>query len=163
MVADLRDLLVPLYNLPARPEPPERVLVDRPAACSASALLARIRREFGEGWGSEARVCLSAVPPNMVAAFERETGEPLGFCCWDAAALGFLGPVGVFEAHRGKGLGRVLVLSCLQRMRQHGYGYAVVGGAGPEDFFERVCDARPIAGSGGSVYPPWVSGDDSES
>jgi GNAT superfamily N-acetyltransferase len=159
----MRDLLVPLYDLPDRPEPPDDVMVDRPAACCASGLLEIIGGEFGSGWRSEAGVCILRTPPTMVAAFDTADGQPLGFCCWDAAALGFLGPVGVFDGHRGKGLGRVLVLSCLHRMRQQGYGYAVVGGAGPEGFFESVCDARPIAGSSGSVYPPWVPGRDSDS
>ena len=156
MVADLRDLLVPLYGLPPVPRPPDGTLVDRPAACSAPRLLDAVAESFGRGWEAEARVCVSRTPATAVAAFEEASGAPMGFCCWDAAALGFLGPVGVFQTHRGLGLGRCLVLSCLHAMRAQGYGYAIVGGAGPDGFFASVCDARPIEGSGLSVYPPWL-------
>ena len=99
---------------------------------------------------------LGRTPPTVVAAYRVESGEPMGFCAWDAAALGFLGPVGVFGPFRKSGVGRVLVLECLHRMRAQGYGYAIVGGAGPGDFFRRVCDARPIAGSEAGIYPQWL-------
>jgi hypothetical protein len=136
-------------------------MVDRPAACTAPELLDAVEDSFGRGWRAEAGACLARTPATAVAAFEERAGRPLGFCCWDAAALGFLGPVGVFRASRGSGLGRILVLSCLHAMRAQGYGYAIVGGAGPDGFFASVCDARPIEGSGRSVYPPWLGGSES--
>jgi hypothetical protein len=37
-------------------------------------------------------------------------------------------------------------------MREAGYGYAVIGGVGPAEFYEKVCGATIIPGSERSVY-----------
>ena len=41
----------------------------------------------------------------------------IGFCCYDATALGFCGPIGVEAASRGNGTGKALLLTSLLDMK----------------------------------------------
>lgn len=93
-----------------------------------------------------------SVPPTVVIAMNRTSGRLAGFCCWDCTAKGFLGPIGVHDDFRGKSVGRAVVLSALHSMREAGYGYAIVGDAGPVEFFQKICDARVIEGSTPGIY-----------
>lgn len=147
----MADLLVPLYGLPDV-FVPGGFTVRRPMASESGILHRWISEEFSEGWASEILPGVSRTPATLFIAAETESGSPAGFCAWDCTALGFLGPVGVAQAHRKKGLGKGLVLSVLHSMAEQGYGYAVVGDAGPSDFFRRVCGAEEIAGSSPGIY-----------
>ena len=146
------DLLVPLYGDLPSPDPSPGIWIGRPMAHQASAVLSFVSGEFGSGWESETRTSLSAVPPTVMVAVSEDSGGIVGFCCWDATARGFLGPVGVSPLCRGTGTGRALVASVLRSMRESGYGYAVIGAAGPVDFFRKCCDARIIEGSDPGLY-----------
>lgn len=147
----MADLLVPLYGL-AEPSVPEGYILRRPMASESSLLQSRIEENFSSGWSSEVLPALGRTPPSMRIALCSETLSLAGFCAWDCTALGFLGPVGVLKGHRGKGLGRGLVLAVLHDMLGFGYGYAVVGDAGPEDFFRGVCSAVVIENSEPGIY-----------
>ena len=147
----MADLLVPLYGLPDT-VCPVGYTVRRPMASEGTDLQAWIEAAFSRGWASEVLPGLSATPPSVFIAVHNTDSSPAGFCCWDCTALGFLGPVGVAGEHRGNGLGRALALSVLHSMREQGYGYAVVGDAGPADFFSRVCGATVIPGSKPGIY-----------
>ncbi len=145
------DLLVPLFNLPDA-ENVKGIWIGRPLAHQSPGILSFIRENFSECWEAEARVGFSLTPPSILVAVEQESGKPSGFCCWDCTAKGFLGPIGTLENVRGRGVGRVLVLSCLKSMREAGYAYAIIGDAGPVDFFVSICDARVIEGSTPGIY-----------
>ncbi len=147
----MADLLVPLYGL-AEPSVPEGYSLRRPMASESSLLQSRIEENFSPGWASEVLPALGRTPPSMIIALCSETLSLAGFCAWDCTALGFLGPVGVLKGHRGKGLGRGLVLAVLHDMLCYGYGYAVVGDAGPVDFFRGVCSAVVIENSEPGIY-----------
>ena len=62
------------------------------------------------------------------------------------------GPTGVLEKERGKGIGRALLLACLWGLREMGYAYAIIGGAGPVEFYQRECVAVVIPDSVPGVY-----------
>lgn len=124
----------------------------RPLPHQAGSVLDFIGGSFGKAWRSEASTAFGSAPSLIKVAADEESGEILGFCCWDCTALGFLGPIGVSEEARGRGVGKALVLSVLHSMREAGYGYAIIGGAGPVDFFRSVCDARVIEGSDPGIY-----------
>jgi GNAT superfamily N-acetyltransferase len=148
----LPDLLVPLYgDLPAHGVP-GGVWIGRPLAHQAPAVLSFVARTFGTGWEAEARTAFSGVPATLQVAVDTASGEVIGFCCWDCTARGFLGPVGVSGAHRGSGTGRALVTATLRSMREAGYAYAIVGAAGPVEFFRRCCGATVIEGSDPGLY-----------
>jgi hypothetical protein len=81
-----------------------------------------------------------------------EGKQLIGFSCYDTTAKGFFGPAGVSEAARGRGTGRALLIACLHAMRFEGYGYAIIGDAGPTDFYEKAVGAVAIPDSVPGVY-----------
>ena len=87
----------------------------------------------------------------------KQKAEVLGFACYDATVKGFFGPTGVAKAERGKGIGVALLLATLHGMKDEGYGYGVIGGAGPVDFYKKCCGAIPIEGSSPGVYRNMVT------
>lgn len=109
-----------------------------------------VGERFGLGWASEVRVALANRPVTAWIAVRR--GELLGFCCHDATALGFVGPIGVAQEACGQGLGAALLRASLADMRSAGYGYAVAGGVGALGFFRRVAGAVEIADSTPGLY-----------
>ncbi len=43
-------------------------------------------------------------------------------------------------------------MRCLEAMRDEGYGYAVIGSAGPVNFYNKCCGATVIEGSIPGIY-----------
>lgn len=109
-----------------------------------------VARNFGPRWSSEASAALSNRPTTLFLAQEQNT--LLGFCCYDATARGFVGPIGVIESARGKGIGAALLLACLHDMRTMGYGYAIAGWVGEPEFFRKVAGATEIPDSTPGIY-----------
>ncbi|MEM6333076.1 MAG: GNAT family N-acetyltransferase [Planctomycetota bacterium] len=149
------DMLVKLYDLPADDPSLARVadagIVLRLAMpYERTQLRAWIEQHFSAGWADEFEATLSNTPVSTVLAVR--DGELLGFACYDATARGFFGPTGVAEASRGLGVGRALLVDCLRRMRDVGYGYAAIGGVGPAAFYEKAVGATLIEGSDPGVY-----------
>ncbi len=146
------DLLVPLYSLSGKPDL-NGFTLRRPMAHESGTVQNWIENHFSSGWASEVLPAVSRTPSTMMIAIEESTGKLAGFCAWDCTALGFLGPVGVAEEYRGTGVGRAVTLEVLHCMRDQGYGYGIVGGAGPVDFFQSVCGATVIPQSTPGIYP----------
>lgn len=147
----MADLLVPLYRLPDTVSP-LGYTIRRPMASEGTRIQSWIEANFSRGWASEILPGLARTPATILAAVDNQTLSVSGFCAWDCTALGFLGPVGVAEESRNIGLGRSLVLQALLAMREQGYGYAVVGDAGPSDFFAKACGATEIPNSSPGIY-----------
>lgn len=148
----MADLLVPLYSMPGKTFP-EGYSIRRPMSCESTTIQSWVEENFSSRWAAEVLPALSRVPATMFIAVHQGTGEIAGFCCWDCTALGFLGPVGTHERHRGKYVGKALALSVLHSMRDQGYGYAVVGDAGPAEFFVKTAGAVLIENSNPGIYP----------
>ena len=72
--------------------------------------------------------------------------EVVGFAVWDSNGKGIFGPTGVAESERGKGIGKAILLASMYAMKQDGYRYAIIGGAGkkPQGFYEKVLGAKVI-------------------
>ena len=51
-----------------------------------------------------------------------------------------------------------LLLATLHGMKDTGYGYGVIGGAGPVDFYKKCCGAIVIEDSTPGVYRWMVTG-----
>lgn len=151
----MTDMLVKLYRLPplepalARPRE-AGVAVRRALAAEKHIVLAWIRDHFEEHWVSETDAAFANRPiACFVAVAAREL---LGFACYDAGLRGMWGPTGVSEAARGKGLGAALLLASLHDMRTQGYGYAVIGWTGPQEFYAKIVGATVIENSRPGVY-----------
>ena len=52
-----------------------------------------------------------------------------------------------FGQRAGTRVGTALLLRCLTAMREHGYGYAIIGSVGPVAFYEKNCHATVIPDS----------------
>lgn len=149
------DMLVKLYTLPPlEPHIAKQadygITIRRGMSPEKHLVLAWIKSHFGEDWVNEADVAFAHIPVGIFLAVK--DGEMVGFACYDTTRLGFFGPTGVGEAGRGKGTGTALLLACLHDMWARGYGYAVIGGAGPTDFYTKIVGAILIPDSAPGVY-----------
>ena len=149
------DMLVKLYNLPdsnciieelknnsielRHPLPPEKNIV-----------INWVKNNFGEGWSCEFEKTFSNLPVSSYIAIKDE--KILGFACYEATCKNFFGPTGVLESARGIGIGAALFLKCLESLKGQGYAYAVVGGAGPTEFYRKVAGATIIEDSYPGIY-----------
>jgi GNAT superfamily N-acetyltransferase len=146
-------MLVKLYALPPldlAEQAAQGVTVRRAIPPEKHHVLAWVRANFSEYWASETDVAFSRQPPSVWLATLDAT--LIGFACWDATARGFLGPMGVGEAARGKGTGTVLLLAALHDMHAHGYLYGIIGAVGPVAFYESACGATVIPESTPAGY-----------
>ena len=148
------DMLVRLYDLPDSSEPYARVAAEgvtlRRARAFEKHSVAAFARTFSEKWASEVEVALSRQP---VACFiATRDKQILGFACYDTTMRGFFGPTGVAESARGLGLGKALLMRSLEALRETGHAYAVIGGVGPREFYEKACGAIEIPGSDPGIY-----------
>ena len=145
------DMIVRLFDLPAARVVPDGAVLRRPVAYERRQVIRWVDQRFGELWAGETATALSAVPATMVIAAQDRT--LLGFACYDVTARGFIGPIGVDEAARGRGLGLALTWAALDGLRQRGFAYAIIGDVGPTDFYARHFAAEPIAGSDARALP----------
>ncbi len=157
----MQDMLVRLYDLPesasrVRALHEAGIEVRRALAPERHVVVSWVRQHFGEGWASECAVSFARLP---ISCFRAQRGqEVLGFACYDATAKAFFGPTGVLERERNQGIGTALLLVALQAMAAEGYAYAIIGGAGPADFYAKAVSAVPIAGSTPGIYKNLLRG-----
>ncbi|RMG21699.1 MAG: N-acetyltransferase [Bacteroidetes bacterium] len=159
----MQDMLVKLYELPDARQLTERLATQgiaiRPALAAEKQLVEQwIQREFGAGWASEASVCFSRQPVSCILALEGQ--QILGFGCYETAYRNFFGPTGVLPQQRGRGIGKALLLHCLHAMKALGYGYAIIGGVGPADFYRKAVGATLIPGSDPGIYRGLLRGEE---
>lgn len=143
------DLLVPLHGLTVPPLP-EGLVIRRPLPPEGHVVTAFVAEHFAAQWVSEANVALAARPARMLVAIQG--GTLAGFACYDVTARGFFGPTGVDPGLRGRGVGRHLLLRALDALAQDGFAYAVIGAAGPVEFYRTTCGAIEIPGSDPGLY-----------
>ena len=150
------DMLVRLYDLPdpalydARTSAAS-IVVRRLEAWDRAALRRFVLQHFSENWASEADLAFANGHP-LTGFVAIENGGIAGFAVYECSRRGFFGPTGMREDLRGNGAGASLLFRCLKGMREMGYGYAIIGGVGPADFYAKVCGATIIEGSDVSVY-----------
>lgn len=109
-----------------------------------------VGENFGRVWADEISVGLVRQPVTVFVALRE--GRLVGFAAYECTRRNFFGPTGVLEEERGRGLGRALLLAALRGLRELGYAYAVIGGVGPAEFYERAVGARLIPDSSPGVY-----------
>ncbi|MDD6262405.1 MAG: GNAT family N-acetyltransferase [Clostridiales bacterium] len=151
------DMLVKLYELPdSRPIYGELmskgIEIVRPMTPNKSKILGWITENFGAGWADEISAAFTRHPVSCFVAVDRQEKKILGFAGYDCTYPDFFGPTGVEKSSRGLGIGKALLLRCLEAMRDEGYGYAIIGSAGPCDFYARCVGATVIEGSSPGVY-----------
>ncbi len=149
------DMLVRLYDLPD-PSPTYKrardtgVVIRRADPWDRKRYRQFIEETFGELWAVEADLAYRQSPITAYVA-ERDGGI-VGFAAYECTRRGFFGPTGVKPEERGRGTGAALLFRCLESMREMGYAYAVIGGVGPQEYYEKLCGAFVIPGSEVGVY-----------
>lgn len=156
----MRDMLVRLYDLPEGAETAapkaEGVQIRRAMAPDKFRVVEWVREHSGISAAGECDVCFSH---QAVSCFIATRGKDiLGYACYDATAPDFFGPTAVMEEERGKGIGKALLLRCLAALRAEGYGYAIIGGVGPAEFYEKCAGAVLIPDSTPGIYRDFLGG-----
>ena len=149
------DMLVKLYELPNSHAAYERlrpsgITMRRALAPEKHKVAAWVRNTFSEPWASEVEVAFSRQPVSCFIAIQH--GKIVGFACHDATCRNFFGPTGVEPGSRKSGIGAALLFACLEAMQQQGFGYAIIGGVGPADFYTKTVGAVAIEGSAPGIY-----------
>jgi GNAT superfamily N-acetyltransferase len=155
----MTDMLVKLYNLP---DPSasfsgsiaQEITFRKPLGSEKSLIVQWARETFDEFWANETDISFSRLPISCYIAQQGRT--VVGFACYDTAALGYFGPIGVADAYRGKGIGKGLLLACLQEMKLIGYGYAIIGWVSSEEFYEKSAGAIAIPDSAPGIWKDWL-------
>lgn len=147
-------MLARLYGLPASATEVARLAAEgvvcrRAESYERSAVVSFVRTRFPH-WEDEATAAFGAVPPTVFIAVERRRVQ--GFACYNVTRPDYFGPTGVLESQRGRGIGRVLLLKCLEALAAQGYAYAIIGGVGPAEFYQRAVGATLIPGSEKGIY-----------
>ncbi|MDH5738658.1 MAG: GNAT family N-acetyltransferase, partial [Gammaproteobacteria bacterium] len=101
-------------------------------------------------WASEVAVSFGRTPASCIIAIKG--GRPIGFACYDAIKLNFFGPTGVLPEYRKLGIGKALLVYTLTIQKLAGYAYAIIGAAGPVEFYAKAVNAIPIADSEPGIY-----------
>ena len=149
------DLLVRLYDLPDMGDLVKNLsgggIIIRRAMSFESRQVAKWVEDFaGERWAMQAEAAFYNSPISCYIAIKED--KILGFALYDATCKNFFGPTAVDESYRGKGIGKALLLSALQAMRNDGYAYAIIGGAGPVEYYTKALDAQVIDKSTPGIY-----------
>ena len=149
------DMLVKLYDLPDSRPAYDRlqqagITMRRALAPEKHKVTAWVRETFSEAWASETEVAFSRRPVSCFIAIQQKL--IVGFACHDATCLNFFGPTGVAPTAQNGGIGKALLFACLEAMKHQGFGYAIIGGVGPAEFYEKAVGAVAIEGSAPGIY-----------
>lgn len=151
------DMLVKLYDLPDSQDKykkleKEGIRIIRPMTPNKTKVVEWVREKFGDGWADEISAAFTHFPVSCFIAYDVKDNKILGFAGYDCTYKDFFGPTGVDESARGKGIGGALFLRCMEAMRDEGYGYAIIGGVGPAEFYKKTVGAVIIEGSDVGIY-----------
>ena len=149
------DMLVNLLRLPPVEPALEElraagVVVRRARPWELTQVREFVAENFGRAWADEISGGLVRQPATVFVALRE--GRLVGFAAYECTRKNFFGPTGVVESERGRGLGRALLLAALRGLREMGYAYAIIGGVGPAEFYERAAGALLIPDSSPGVY-----------
>ena len=151
----MTDMLVNLLKLP-RLEPvlaelaTNQLQVRRAHPFEITLIIEFVEQEFSIGWADEISVGFANKPASIFIALL--DGEVVGFAAYECTRRNYFGPIGVSEEMRGRNLGKALTLSALWGLREMGYAYAVIGGVGPIEFYEKLVGAIVIPDSTPGIY-----------
>ena len=109
-----------------------------------------IETNFTLAWADETSVGFANKPVSVFIAMSE--GRLLGFAGYECTRRGFFGPTGVVQYMQGRGIGKALLLACLWGLHEMGYVYAIIGGAGPVEFYEKTVGASVIPESEPGIY-----------
>lgn len=149
------DLLVNLLQLPPL-EPlmlemeTNGIIIRRAYPFEITRVRSDVEKLFKLPWADEISVGFANKPVSVYIAIAEQ--EIVGFGAYECTRRGFFGPTAVIESLQGRGIGKALLLACLWGMREMGYAYAIIGRAGPIEFYKKTVGAIVIADSDPGIY-----------
>jgi GNAT superfamily N-acetyltransferase len=149
------DLLVNLLKLPElRPlldqSHQNGIVIRRAQPFEITPVRKFIEANFSIAWADEVSVGFANKPVTVyIATRDRAV---VGFAGYECTRRAFFGPTGVAETERGQGVGKALLLAALWGLRELGYVYGIIGGAGPVDSYQAAVGATIIADSEPGIY-----------
>lgn len=145
------DLLVNLLKLPASENDVHSDVVIRPAQpFEITPIRQFIQQNFSTSWADEVSVGFANKPVTVFIA--TIDGQLVGFAAYECTRKAFFGPMGVLDQVQGRGIGRTLLLACLEGLREMGYVYGIIGAAGPVEFYQKAVGAVVIENSEPGIY-----------
>ena len=109
-----------------------------------------IEENFSGAWADEISVGFANKPISIYVA--TRGGRVIGFAGYECTRKAFFGPTGVDETKRGQGIGKALLIASLCGLRELGYVYGIIGGAGPIEFYQEAVGAIVIPDSEPGIY-----------
>ena len=109
-----------------------------------------IEENFSVAWADEISVGFANKPISIYVA--TRGGRVIGFAGYECTRKAFFGPTGVDETKRGQGIGKALLIASLWGLRELGYVYGIIGGAGPVEFYREAVNAIVIPDSQPGIY-----------
>lgn len=149
------DMLVPLYSLPPRElgdgkQFDGNIVIRRANTFELTKVTAFIRQHFSQGWADETAAAFARQPISCFLALDDR--NIVGFATYESTRRAFFGPTGVAISHRGLGLGKALLIASMWGLADLGYGYGIIGGAGPVEFYQKTVGASVIPDSKPGIY-----------
>ncbi|MFI4910906.1 MAG: GNAT family N-acetyltransferase [Sedimentisphaeraceae bacterium JB056] len=151
----MADLIVRLYDLPELSSSMSKmkeldIEIRRPMPFESRIVVKWVEDNYGQSWAMQAQAAFYNQPISCFMAVKNNS--IIGFAAYDATCINFFGPTGVLEEYQGRGIGKSLLLQSMAAMRENGYAYAIVGGAGPIDYYKKTLDAQEIHKSTPGIY-----------
>ncbi len=149
------DLLVNLLKLPLL-EPlvhelgEQGVNIRRAQAFEITPVREFIEKNFSVAWADEILVGFANKPVTVVIATRHS--HVIGFAGYECTRKAFFGPTAVAADERGRGVGTALLIASLWGLRELGYVYGIIGGAGPVEFYQEAVGAIVIPESTPGIY-----------
>lgn len=145
------DMLVNLLKLPSLDRlSDDRINIRRAQPFELTPVREFIEKNFSVAWADEISVGFAHQPVTVLIA-TRE-GRVVGFAGYECTRRNFFGPTGVVENERGRGIGKALLIASLWGLRELGYVYGIIGGAGPIEFYQQAVGANVVPGSEPGIY-----------
>jgi GNAT superfamily N-acetyltransferase len=149
------DMLVNLLSLPPLEAQIEKmakgaIILRRAQPFEITVVRSFVEEHFSVAWADEISVGFAYKPVSIyIAVLEKQI---VGFAAYECTRKAFFGPTGVVEEMQGRGIGRALLIACLWGLKELGYVYGVIGGAGPVEFYEKAVGAIVIPHSEPGIY-----------
>ncbi|HBE02808.1 MAG TPA: hypothetical protein DC049_10100 [Spirochaetia bacterium] len=94
----------------------EGIIIRKALSSDREKLLDWIIDEFGLGWKEATEISFLTEQPTVWIC--EKNGKISGFANYNSTFPGFFGPTGIGGTERGRGLGRILLLKCLQDLQK---------------------------------------------
>lgn len=149
------DLLVNLLHLPpleatlSRPQL-AGISIRRAEPFEISKVRAFIEQHFTVSWADECSAGFYNRPVSLYIAVSEK--QVVGFAAYECTRKAYFGPTGVAADFRGRGIGTALLICCLTGLRDLGYVYGIIGGAGPVEFYQNTVGAIVIPDTDPGIY-----------